>query len=268
MSRSSPRRLPSFRPRRRHRSRRRRPAPPPSAPAAGAGLGVGAGQHARAADGQLEALAAHLSRSARRAAARRGRPPRTPRSRGCRRTLMATLPSASRNSRSRIMREVTFLPFAAGQRAVVDRKVIASVGGSTGMAGMRRCTSGAPIVSARSSSRPAIGDDVAGLGALDRHAVEAAEGQQLGHPCQLDHRAVGVSTFTAMFIRACRTGCARSARGRDRGRIPGSWRPCANGASRSPWAPARGDDAGRTAAPGPCARPRASSAAQPCWPEA
>ena len=62
------------------------------------------------------------SRSARRAAVRRGRRPRRrprPRSRA---TRIATLPSASRSSRSRIMRAGDLVALAAGERAVVDRE--------------------------------------------------------------------------------------------------------------------------------------------------
>ncbi len=62
-------------------------------------------------------------------------------------TLMATLPSASRYSRSRICREVTFFPDRPASGPSLMRKVIASVGGSTGIAGSGPVSSGAPIVS-------------------------------------------------------------------------------------------------------------------------
>ena len=65
---------------------------------------------------------------------------------------------------------------------------MASVGGSIGLAGIGVSTSMSHSVSATVAFvRPGDGDDVAGFGALDRHAREAAEGQQLGRARALDH---------------------------------------------------------------------------------
>ena len=98
------------------------------------------------------------ARSARRAGARRGRRPRRrplPRESF---TRMATLPSASLNSRSRIWREVTFLPSRPPSGPSLMRKVMASVGGSTGIGfAAALSTSGAQIVSGMvPASRPAM----------------------------------------------------------------------------------------------------------------
>jgi uncharacterized protein with von Willebrand factor type A (vWA) domain len=74
----------------------------------------------------------------------------------------ATLPSASRNRRSRIMRLVTLSPSVPASGESLTRKVMASVGGSIGCADQRRSTSGAQMVSERSPSQAGDGDDVAG----------------------------------------------------------------------------------------------------------
>ncbi len=60
---------------------------------------------------------------------------------------MATLLSVSLNSRSRICREVTFLPSRPPSGPSLMRKVMASVGGSTGMACSGSVTSGEHTVS-------------------------------------------------------------------------------------------------------------------------
>ncbi len=71
-------------------------------------------------------------------------------------TRIATLPSASRHSRSRIWRDVTFLPSRPASGPSLMRNVIASVGGSTGTAGSGALTSGEAMVSGTvASARPA-----------------------------------------------------------------------------------------------------------------
>src|ERR1700737_2026263 len=80
------------------------------------------------------------------------------------RTPMATLPSASRRSRSTIMREVTLVPSRPASGLSLTEKVIARVGGSIGSAWMATLTSGAQI--------------------------EAAESEQLGEAALLDDAAV------------------------------------------------------------------------------
>ena len=61
--------------------------------------------------------------------------------------LMATLPSLSRSRRSRIWRDVTFLPSLPPSGPSLTRNVIASVGGSTGMACSGAASAGSPTVS-------------------------------------------------------------------------------------------------------------------------
>ena len=69
----------------------------------------------------------------------------------------ATLPSASRNSRSRITRLCTLSPSVPASGESLMRKVIASVGGSIGCAGSGSSTSGAQIVCETvASGRPAM----------------------------------------------------------------------------------------------------------------
>ncbi len=64
------------------------------------------------------------------------------------RTWIATFPSASRNRRSPITREVTFAPSRPASGLSLTEKVIARVGGSIGSAASGAVTSGAQIVSA------------------------------------------------------------------------------------------------------------------------
>ena len=86
------------------------------------------------------------SRSGCRAAVRRGRRPPRNRALDDSLTRSATLPSASRNSRSRIMRPVTLSPSVPASGELLTRNVIASVGGSIGCAGSGTSTSGAHMV--------------------------------------------------------------------------------------------------------------------------
>ena len=75
----------------------------------------------------------------------------------------------------------------------LTRNVIGSVGGSIGCAGSGVSTSGAQIVCATVRLRQAGDrDDVAGLGLVDRHALEPAERQHLGDAAGLDQLAVVV----------------------------------------------------------------------------
>src|ERR1700760_2164101 len=64
------------------------------------------------------------------------------------RTRSATLPSASRSRRSRIMRPVTLEPSVPASGESLTRKVIASVGGSIGCAGIDVSTAGSQMVMA------------------------------------------------------------------------------------------------------------------------
>ncbi len=85
------------------------------------------------------------------------------------------------------------LAFAAGQRAVVDAeghrqgRRIDRDGGERG--GQFR---GADGVGDGGLAEAGDGDDVAGFRLLHRHAIQAAERQQLGHPAGLAGGAVGV----------------------------------------------------------------------------
>ena len=63
-------------------------------------------------------------------------------------TRIATLPSASRNRRSPIMRDVTLVPSRPASGLSLTEKVIANVGGSIGSAASGVVTSGEQIVSA------------------------------------------------------------------------------------------------------------------------
>ena len=98
------------------------------------------------------------------------------------RTRSATLPSASRSRRSRIMRPVTLSPSVPASGKSLTRNTMASVGGLIGCAGSG-CVDG---WMRRWSWRrwppagPARRDDVAGFRLLDRHALEPAERQHLG----------------------------------------------------------------------------------------
>ena len=72
-------------------------------------------------------------------------------------TRIATLPSVSLKRRSRIWREVTFLPSRPPSGPSLMRKVMLRVGGSTGMAGSGSVTSGEAMVSGMvASDRPAM----------------------------------------------------------------------------------------------------------------
>ena len=191
-----------------------------------------------------------------------------------RRTRMATLPSASRSRRSRITRRLHLVALAAGQRAVVDREghgqgrridrlgrhrlgrpsrsqiVSATVASWTGRR-WRRCRRPRPLRSAaRSRPRKAstlvmrplldllavaasaligmFGLDRAGLDAAGQHAAEEGVGSRASSPASRTARR-SASTVRRRHV-----------------------------ARRS----------GRTAAPGPCARPSSEVAAQPLRPEA
>jgi hypothetical protein len=98
--------------------------------------------------------------------------------------MMATLPSASRYRRSRIWREVTFLPSRPasghGQRRRVDRgggQRARQVGGADGLRHGRVGQAG-------------DGNDVAGGDLVDRHPLQAAEGEQFGQAAGLNDRAI------------------------------------------------------------------------------
>ena len=89
------------------------------------------------------------------------------------------------------MRVVTLSPSRPASGRSLTEKVMESVGGSTGLALIGWITSRiADRVGDRGLLEPGDGDDVAGLGALDRQPLEAAEGEQLGEPRMLDHPAV------------------------------------------------------------------------------
>ena len=91
------------------------------------------------------------------------------------------------------MRPVTLSPSVPASGESLTRNVIASVGGSIGCAGIGVSTSGAQIVCATVAfGRPAMRDDVARLGLIDRHALEPAERQHLGDAAGLDQLAVVV----------------------------------------------------------------------------
>ena len=105
--------------------------------------------------------------------------------------LMATLPSASRNSRSRIWREVTFLPSRPASGRVVDAERHRQ-GRRIDRDGFQRAGQfrRADGVGDGAFGQAGHGDDVAGHDLVHRHAIQAAEGQQLGQPAGFDHRAV------------------------------------------------------------------------------
>ncbi len=87
----------------------------------------------------------------------------------------------------------TLSPSVPASGESLTRKVIDSVGGSIGCACSGSVTSGAQSVSATLKVRqPGDGDDVAGLGLVDRHALDAAEGEDLGDAARLDDRALAV----------------------------------------------------------------------------
>ncbi len=89
------------------------------------------------------------------------------------------------------MREVTFEPSRPASGESLTTKLIARVGGSTGVDGSGDLDLGrADRVGDGGLGKPGDGDDVARLGLLDRPTIEAAEGQELRQPRGLDHLAV------------------------------------------------------------------------------
>ena len=81
------------------------------------------------------------------------------------------------------MRLVTLSPSRPASGLSLTEKVMARVGGSIGCGGERRLDHGiAERVGDGGLGQAGDGDDVAGLGLLDRHALDAAEGEQLGQP--------------------------------------------------------------------------------------
>ena len=88
---------------------------------------------------------------------------------------------------------MTLSPSVPASGESLTRNIIASVGGSIGCAGSGSVTSGAQMVWATvASGNPAIDDDVSGIALVDRHALEAAEGEHLGGAALLDQPAVAV----------------------------------------------------------------------------
>ena len=85
--------------------------------------------------------------------------PATSKASGCAVSLtrMATLPSASANSRARISRDVSLVPERPASGESLTAKIMASVGGSTGWAGSAASTAGSHSVSATlASPKPAM----------------------------------------------------------------------------------------------------------------
>ena len=109
------------------------------------------------------------------------------------RTRSATLPSASRSSRSRIMRPVTLVPSVPASGESLTRNVMASVGGSIGCAWIGVSITGSQMVwatvalgsPARATMSPA---SASSTGTRSR----PAEGQHLGDAAGLDELAVVV----------------------------------------------------------------------------
>ena len=88
-------------------------------------------------------------------------------------------------------RLVTLSPSVPASGESLTMKDIDTVGGSIGCAWSGASTDGSQKVSATVPfGRPGDGDDVAGFGVLDRLALEAAEGEDLGDAAVLDHLAV------------------------------------------------------------------------------
>jgi hypothetical protein len=136
--------------------------------------------HARARNAQLEAFAAHrLDEHAQLQFAAAGDLEASLSALAV--TRMATLPSASFSRRSRITRLVTLSPSRAGQRRVVDRE---------GHGERRRIDRLGLDRLGHHGSADGVGhgrlgqardrNDVARLALVDRHALQAAEGQHLG----------------------------------------------------------------------------------------
>jgi hypothetical protein len=107
--------------------------------------------------------------------------------------LIATLPSASRNRRSRITRLCTLSPSlpASGLSLTVDqswpdgRRIDGLGRQRLDQARDRRCVS-ATVASGQAGD----GDDVARFGKVDRLTLQATEGEDLGDPAALDLLAV------------------------------------------------------------------------------
>ena len=89
------------------------------------------------------------------------------------------------------MRLVTLSPSRPASGESLIEKVMERVGGSIGMVGIGVATIviGDRVGDGR-LGQAGDGDDVAGVGLLDRHPLEAAEGQQLGEARMLDDAAV------------------------------------------------------------------------------
>ena len=113
---------------------------------------------------------------------------------------MAMLRSASLNRRSRMTRLWTLSPSWPANGPSLMRKVIDSVGGSTGCAGIGVSRQVAQGIGDGGDAHAGDGDDVARLGAIDRGALEAAEGKHLLHAEGFELLAVAASAFN------CRLG--------------------------------------------------------------
>ena len=88
-------------------------------------------------------------------------------------------------------RLVTLSPSVPASGESLTMKVIDTVGGSIGWACERLGhLERAERVGDRALRQPGDGDDVAGLGLLDRLALDAAEGEDLGDAALLDDVAV------------------------------------------------------------------------------
>ena len=119
----------------------------------------------------------------------------------------ATLPSASRSSRSRITRLCTLSPSVPASGESLIRKVIARVGGSIGCAGRGCVTSGAQMVcDTVASGRPAIATMSPADASSTAGALEPAEGQHLGHAAHLDQTALAIEHLDVLV----RLHCARA----------------------------------------------------------
>ena len=96
------------------------------------------------------------------------------------------------------MRPVTLSPSVPASGESLTRKIMASVGGSIGCAGSGVLDLGvADGVGDGRLRQAGDRDDVAGLGLVDRHALEAAERQHLGDAAGLDQLAVAVEHLDA-----------------------------------------------------------------------
>ncbi len=148
-----------------------------------AGLGIRLEEDARARDRQLEALAAHRFDQHAQAATRRAR---RPRSRPCSVAfahldrdvaLGFALQPLDDHARGDLA------AFAPGERAVVDREGHRQGRRIDRVGGKRRLDLGrADRVGDGGLGEAGDGDDVAGLGLLDRPPLQPAERQELGQP--------------------------------------------------------------------------------------